>query len=80
MTNRPENITNKDVFANSIADHDMITCLQKINNIRYIPNTNYYRDELISDIAKIDQSPIYDDKCNKKIQKAKLNHHKKSAQ
>ena len=54
MTNRPENITNKDVFANSIADHDMITCLQKINNIRYIPNTNYYRDELISDIAKID--------------------------
>ena len=54
ITNRPENIANKDVFANSIADHDMITCLQKINNIRYIPNTNYYRDELISDIAKID--------------------------
>ena len=54
ITNRPENITNKDVFATSIADHDMITCLQKIKNIRYIPNTNYYRDELISDIAKID--------------------------
>ena len=54
ITNRPENITNKDVFATSIADHDMITCLQKINSIRYIPNTNYYRDELISDIAKID--------------------------
>ena len=45
---------NKDVFENSIADHDMIACLQKINNIRYIPNTNYYGDELISDIAKID--------------------------
>ena len=30
ITNRPENITNKDVFANSVADHDMIACSRKI--------------------------------------------------
>ena len=39
ITNRPENITNKDVFANSIADHDMIAFSRKINNIRYNPKT-----------------------------------------
>ena len=37
--NRPENITNKDVFANSVADHVMIACSRKINNIRYNPKT-----------------------------------------
>ena len=33
ITNRPENITKKGVFPNSIADQDMITCSRKINNI-----------------------------------------------
>ena len=67
ITNRPENITNKDVFANSIADHDMIACSRKINNIRYNPKTikcgnytNYSPEELKSDVAKTDWSPVYD--------------------
>ena len=58
---------NKDVFANSIADHDMIARLRKINNIRYNPKTIKYRnyrnnfpEELKSDVAKIDRSPVYD--------------------
>ena len=33
---------NKDVFANSIADHDMIARLRKINNTRYNPKTIKY--------------------------------------
>ena len=67
ITNRPENITKKGVFQNSIADHDMITCLRKINNIWYNPKTkkcrnytNYSPEELKSDAAKIDWSPVYD--------------------
>ena len=58
---------NKDVFANSIADHDMIARLRKINNIRYNPKTikywnyrNNFPEELKSDVAKIDRSPVYD--------------------
>ena len=39
ITNRPGNITNKDVFANLIADHDMIVCSRKINNICYNSKT-----------------------------------------
>ena len=65
--NRPENITNKDVFSNSIADHDMIACSKKINNIHYNPKTikcrnytNYSPEELKSDVAQIDWSPVYD--------------------
>ena len=67
ITNRPENITNKDVFTNSIADHDMIACSRKINNIRYNSKTikcrnytNYSPEELKSDVAKTDWSPVYD--------------------
>ena len=67
ITNRPENITNKVVFPNSIADHDMIACSRKINNICYNPKTikfrnytNYSPEEPKSDIAKIDWSPVYD--------------------
>ena len=67
ITNRPENITNKDVFANSTADHDMIACSRKINNILYNPKTikcgnytNYSPEELKSDVAKTDWSPVYD--------------------
>ena len=67
ITNRPENITSKDVFANSIADHDMIACSRKINNIRYNSKTikcrnytNYSPEELKSDVAKTDWSPVYD--------------------
>ena len=37
--NRPENIMNKNVFANSVVDHVMIACSRKINNIRYNPKT-----------------------------------------
>ena len=80
MKNPPENIKNKDVFVNSIADHDMIACSRETSNICYNPKTNYSLKELKSDIAKIDQPPVYDNKCNKKIQKVKLNHHKKCAQ
>ena len=61
ITNRPEYITNNDAFANSIADHDMIACSRKINNIRYNPKTIncrnytiYSPEELKSDVAKID--------------------------
>ena len=54
MKNPPENITNKDVFVNSIANHDMIACLREINHICYNPKTNYSPKELKSDIAKID--------------------------
>ena len=54
MKNPPENITNKDVFVNSIANHDMIACLREINNICYNPKTNYSPKELKSDVAKID--------------------------
>ena len=67
ITNCPENITNKDVFANSIADHDMIACSRKINNICYHPKTikcrnytNYSPEELKSDVAKSDWSPVCD--------------------
>ena len=67
ITSCPENITNKDVFPNSIVDHDMIACSRKINNICYNPKTvkcrsytNYSPIELKSDVAKIDWSPIYD--------------------
>ena len=67
ITNRPDNITNKGVFPNSIADHDMIACSRKINNICYNPKTikcrnytNYSPEELKSDVAKIDWSPVYD--------------------
>ena len=67
IMNPPENITNKDVFSNSIADHDMIACSRKINNIHYNPKTikcgnyaNYFPEELKSDVAKTDWSPAYD--------------------
>ena len=67
ITNRPRNITNKGVFPNSIADHDMIAYSRKINNICYNPKTikcrnytNYSPEELKSDVAKIDWSPVYD--------------------
>ena len=68
MTNRPENITNKkDAFANSLSDHDMITCSRKINDIRYNPKTikrrnytSYSSEELKSDVAKIDWAPVYE--------------------
>ena len=67
ITNRPENITNKGVFPNLIADCDMIACPRKINNICYNPKTikcrnytNYSPEELKSDVAKIDWSPVYD--------------------
>ena len=39
ITNCPENITNKGVFPNSIADHDMIACSRKINNICFNQKT-----------------------------------------
>ena len=54
MKNPPENIKNKDVFVNSIADHNMIACSRKTSNICYNPKTNYSPKELKSDIAKID--------------------------
>ena len=67
ITNRPENITNKVVFVNSITDHEMITCSRKINNIRYNPKTvecrnytNYSPEKLRSNVVKIDWSPVYD--------------------
>ena len=67
IKNCPENITNKGVFPKSIADHDMIACSRKINNICYNPKTikcrnytNYSPEELKSDVAKIDWSPVYD--------------------
>ena len=39
ITNCPKNITNKGVFPNSIADHDMIACSRKINNICFNQKT-----------------------------------------
>ena len=67
ITNRPENITNKGVFPNSIADHDMIACSRKINNICYNSKTikcrnytNYSLEEVKSDVGKINWSPVYD--------------------
>ena len=67
ITNRPENITKKGVFPNSIADQDMITCSRKINNIWYNPKTikcrnytNYSPEEPKLVVAKIDCSPVYD--------------------
>ena len=66
ITNRLENITNKNVFPNSIAEHDMMACSRKINNICYNPKTlkyrnytNYSPEKLKSDIAKIDWSLVY---------------------
>ena len=65
--NHPESVTNKGVFSNSIADHDMITCSRKKNNICYNPKTikcrNYANcslEKLKSDVAKIDWSLVYD--------------------
>ena len=67
ITNRPENKMNKGVFPNSIADHDMIACLRKINNICYNPKmikcrnyTNYSLEELKSNVAKTGWSPVYE--------------------
>ena len=67
ITNGPENITNKDVFTNSLADHDMIAWSIKMYNIRYNPKiikcrnyTNCFPEELKSDVAKIHWSPVYD--------------------
>ena len=67
ITNRPENITSKVVFVNSIADHEMITCSRKINIIRYNPKTvecrNYTNcspEKLRSNVVTIDWSPVYD--------------------
>ena len=67
IKNCPENITNKGVFPKSITDHDMIACSRKINNICYNPKTikcrnytNYSPEELKSDVAKFDWSPLYD--------------------
>ena len=60
ITNRPDNITNKGVFPNSIADHDMIACSRKINNICYNPKTIKCRNYTNSSAAKIDWSPVYD--------------------
>ena len=61
IMNRPESVTNKGVFSNSIADHDMIACSRKKNNICYNPKTikcrNYANcslEKLKSDVAKID--------------------------
>ena len=66
ITNRPKNIFNKGVFPNSIADHDMIACSRKINNICYNPKTikcrnfiNYSLEEQKSDLGKIDGSLVY---------------------
>ena len=65
ITNRPKNIFNKGVFPNSIADHDMIACSRKINNICYNPKTikcrnytNFSLEELKSDVGKIDGHPF----------------------
>ena len=67
ITNRPENITNKVVFVNSITDHEMIACSRKINNVRYNPKTvectnytNYSPEKLRSNVIRIDWSPVYD--------------------
>ena len=65
ITKCSENITNENVFANSIGDHHMIACLRKVNKIHYNPKTikcrnytNYSPEELKSDVAKIDWSPF----------------------
>ena len=66
ITNRPENIINKGVFPNSIADYDMIACSRKINTICYNPKTikcrnflNYSLEEQKSALGKIDGSLVY---------------------
>ena len=65
ITNRPENIRNKGVFTNSIADHDMITCLRKINKTCYNSKTikcrnytNYSPEELKPDAPKLTGHPF----------------------
>ena len=59
-------MTNKDVFANSIANRDANAYSRKVNNICYNPKiikcrnyTNYSPEELKSDVAKFDWSPLY---------------------
>ena len=67
IRNRPENMTNKDVFANSIANRNANACSRKVNNICYNPKiikcrnyTNYSPEKLKSDVAKFDLSPLYE--------------------
>ena len=68
ITTNREIITSKDVFGNSIPNHNTITSSRKINNIRYNTKTikcrnysNYSPEELKPDVAKINWLPVHVD-------------------
>ncbi|MEO0684105.1 MAG: reverse transcriptase family protein, partial [Cyanobacteria bacterium J06649_11] len=66
ITNYPERLNEIKVITSHIADHDMIFCSRKINNIRHKEKnikcrnyTNYSPERLREDVSKIDWNPVY---------------------
>ena len=66
LTNAPANITDTDVIATSIGDHDMPSCVRKINNGHFNPRLitcrdykTYNAENMKSDLKKVDWAPFY---------------------
>ena len=65
-TNNPSNISKVDIFPLSPSDHDMVGCIRKINNCKYLPRVikcrnyvNYSSENMNIDIESIDWSSLY---------------------
>ena len=44
MVNNNQNISYKTVIPTELGDHDLITCVRKVNNVKYESETISYRD------------------------------------
>ena len=44
FVNNYQNISYKTVIPTGLSDHDLITCVRKVNNVKYESETIHYRD------------------------------------
>jgi len=61
MTNKPSTLSHVDVVSTSLSDHDMVSCIRKINSHKQEPKTikvrkytNYDATQMNEDVLKID--------------------------
>ena len=73
FTNQPKQISNQDVFALSLSDHDCVGCIRKVNNARYEPKTitcrnysNYNPANLCNKLEEVDWFDFYNSRCPNK--------------
>ena len=66
VTNNPLSISKCDVFPTCIGDHDMVGCVQKINNVKFIPKivmrrnySSYNPSVMNEEFTKINWDPLY---------------------